>query len=490
MENATLFLQTAIGVRDRITALYSISDINKIDQDKIFSKFANKQAQFLVIPHEKKLGLGHQQNDLILGCRFQEKLCDNSFQFLLSPEFINCYTFTAMESINPYPVGVEQGLSLILKEDEFVWVVEYTNTSNIQSTTGLRLTIHEPYTIPNLVDNSIEMVPGHSTTIALQQKNIERIDTPRSKCMPESWMNYQDYDSDSGFRSTSYSCILQCQTNLVWKKCGCTPDIIPDLYPLEAKESFQQCTFTNKSDISSLQKMILKMDCELKTIEDLKTIKNAGTHPPCVRECPWECKSIEYSTEISHSRWPVKTEVSRFLDKYVWEKPNKKNKDYRHILHSKYNGSYDNHYKKEDVLSFTDAMQISYKVFGKPNNITKITNEFVTKSRNKRIIPMVSPQHLNLDSVEEAEVKWVQDSFYRLNVFFKAPVVEVHKQVLNYGPADLGSSLGGILGLWAGISLITIIELLEFLCQLIKVMSHKVFTMGSMDTSSTRGETN
>ncbi len=488
MENATLFLQTAIDVRDRIIALNSISDINEIDHDKIFSQFSNKHAQFLVIPHEKRPGLSQQQNDITLGCRFQGKACNNSFKLLLSPQFINCFTFTGMESITPYPVGVENGLSLILKEDEIVWYEEYSDTSNIQSATGLRLTIHEPYTIPNLVDNSIELVPGHSTTISLQQKNMERIDTPRSKCSPESWIN-QDSKADSGFRSTSFSCLLQCQTNFVWERCGCTPNIMPDLYPLEATESYQQCTFTNNSNISSLQGMILKMDCELKTMEKLTTINVVGTHPPCVPECPWECKSIEYSTEISHSRWPVKTEVTRFLDKYVWEKLNKKNKDYRHILHSKYNGSFDKLYKNEDLFTLNDALQITYKLFGTPN-ITEITNEFVTKSKNKRIIPIVNPQHLNLESVEKAEVKWVQDSFYRLNVFFKAPVVEVHKQVLNYGPADLGSSLGGILGLWAGVSLITVIELLEFLCQLIKVMSHKVFTMGSMDTSSIRGETN
>ncbi len=68
-------------------------------------------------------------------------------------------------------------------------------------------------------------------------------------------------------------------------------------------------------------------------MEELNTIQKTEAHPPCVAECDWDCDSIEYSMDISYSRWPVKTEVPSFLDKYVSGSSNEVIKNYRNILH-------------------------------------------------------------------------------------------------------------------------------------------------------------
>ncbi len=427
---------------------------------------------FSVLPPKKRHELSHRQNDLIIACTFYGLPCDDTFKLLLSPEFLNCYTFTGFKT-KTYPVGVENGLSLILKEDEIsLSVGHYSDTSNIWSTKGLRITVHEPYTIPNLFDNSMELVPGHSTTVSIQQKNIERINTPKSKCIPKTWI-HQKSNTDRGFRSTYYSCLLQCDINYVWERCGCKPAVMPDLFPFEEEEEHLQCTFSNKSDKLSLQEMLLKMHCEFKRMKELNTIKEAEIHPPCVEVCDWDCNSIEYSTDVSQSRWPVNSEVPNFLYKYVSGKFNQINKDYhKHLIYA-YNGSFDQHYNQDDIFTFNEAVQITKKIYHPFENATEIANELMTKMRNKTIIPSINPQHLNLSSVEEAEIKWVQDSFYRVNIYFKEPVVQVHRQLLDYGLADFWSALGGILGLWAGISIITVIELFEFLCRLFKITSEK-----------------
>ena len=472
MENANILLEAGKGLMGRIFTIQHMTDINEKDREVLISLLSSNEALFSVLPSEKRHELSHKQNDIIIACRFHSMmLCDDAFKLLLSPTFINCYTYVGSET-KPYPVGVENGLSLILKEDELSWNKFYTDASNIQNTKGLRISIHEPYTIPNLIDDSIELVPGYSTTIALQQKNMERINTPKSNCMSESWI-------DNNFRSTTFSCLLQCEVDYIWRRCGCWSEIKPQMYPFKAEENNLQCTFYNESDINSLQEMPLKFRCELNGMEELNTIKEAGTHPPCIAECNWECNSIEYATDVTHSRWPVNEEVPSFLDQYVDEKSNKFNKDYRAILHYKYNGSFGEHYKNEDTFTFNKAVEMSREILTSANP-AEIENEWITKSKTKTIIPSISSQHLNLSSIEEAEIKWVQDSFSRLNIYIKEPVVEVHKQVLDYSPADFGSALGGILGLWAGISIITVIELFEFLCGLIGVMLEKA---GSSDRS-------
>ena len=278
------------------------------------------------------------------------------------------------------------------------------------------------------------------------------------------------YDRNSGglkdFRSTSYSCLLLCRIQYIRDRCGCTPAIMPDLHPMDANNEHNHllCGLTNMSDPHSYYKMILNTNCELNSYDKLNTIKKAGTHPPCVAECPWECNSLEYFTDVSYNQWPVNEEVSDFLKIYM----SGQNSDYRNILHYKYNGSFDQYFEKNQT---TDVYSIIQEIWDNASeNMTTIVDKLQTKIQSMKVIPNINPQHLNLSSIEQAEIKWVRDNFYRVNIYFKDPVVQVHKQVLDYSATDFCSALGGILGLWAGVSIITVIELLEFLANLINIL--------------------
>ena len=165
-------------------------------------------------------------------------------------------------------------------------------------------------------------------------------------------------------------------------------------------------------------------------------LKDSATHPPCVEECGWDRHNIEYSTDITYSRWPANKEVNDFLNKFVSSKGNQINKDYRNILRHKYNGSYNKYYPQNETVTVQDGADMGNKLFDASANITNIVDELVKKLKTKRIIPTISEHHLNMSSVEQAEIKWVQDSFQRLNIYFKEPVVQVHRQVLDYSAAD------------------------------------------------------
>ena len=69
-------------------------------------------------------------------------------------------------------------------------------------------------------------------------------------------------------------------------------------------------------------------------------------------------------------------------------------------------------------------------------------------------------------SVERNE--WVYNSFFHVNVYFRDKTVSKQEQVPSVSLSDVWFSTGEILGLWAGVSVITVIEVVSFVASLIK----------------------
>ena len=69
--------------------------------------------------------------------------------------------------------------------------------------------------------------------------------------------------------------------------------------------------------------------------------------------------------------------------------------------------------------------------------------------------------------------EWVRKNFVRLNIFFEDKTLEMTVQIPSYGLVDLCADIGGILGLWAGISIITVIEIVSFIFNLCVIMVHR-----------------
>ncbi len=62
-----------------------------------------------------------------------------------------------------------------------------------------------------------------------------------------------------------------------------------------------------------------------------------------------------------------------------------------------------------------------------------------------------------------------------MNIYFKQPVVEVHKQILNSDMADLWSAIGGIVGLWVGLTVVGAVEILELAAKLLQLLISNMF---------------
>ncbi|BFZ08249.1 hypothetical protein BsWGS_11288 [Bradybaena similaris] len=80
----------------------------------------------------------------------------------------------------------------------------------------------------------------------------------------------------------------------------------------------------------------------------------------------------------------------------------------------------------------------------------------------------------------------IRQNMLRLNIYLEDLSVVEYRQLPAYGLADLFADIGGTLGLWMGISVLTIMELIELIIRLISLLfnSEKELPKGPTNNGS------
>ena len=131
--------------------------------------------------------------------------------------------------------------------------------------------------------------------------------------------------------------------------------------------------------------------------------------------CFWPCHDTTYHVTISQSAWPDPSTLDSFTMRLI-----------------------ENHPRKNGLKAFEYYQNL------KENNATN-----------------------------EEIYSWVNSHFARLNVFAQSNIVVVKQQVPMYSKTDLLSQIGGCLGLWLGMSVITVVELFDLGLKIfIDIFSH------------------
>lgn len=94
-------------------------------------------------------------------------------------------------------------------------------------------------------------------------------------------------------------------------------------------------------------------------------------------------------------------------------------------------------------------------------------SQLMTK-RNDSRTENILKQSYTLSEKEKAEraSNLIRQNLLRLNVYLEDLSVVEYRQLPAYGLADLFADIGGTLGLWMGISVLTIMELMELIIRL------------------------
>ncbi len=440
------------------------------------------------LDQQHRSAFGVKFEDLVVDCFYKGQTCtEDDFKLYLHPSLINCFTFqpSLFNKTSQALGGPRNGLTLILRSVPNI-NYQYERLDPMQNIESIRLAVHAPGTVPFMTKNALNLKPGESTSISLMAKTFKRLGSPYTDC------NKKDvFQLDSRiFEATRDACREKCMIKEIQQKCNCTSTILEDLTRSDKKYCY------NVDNISPLH-FEDRNKCEI-------SISRGGGSVAC-EECYWDCDQYEYDIQTTFSEWPHESKVDHFIQNYVLLQ-------YRGLNHQ-------TRPCNDSVKSFYSLLlqkaQLSKKICAQNNtkddnlqpfsmmtisNTMSMMGPTPAESFNNIIDKMVgSPEFpnmyeyvmdvplgfYNIKTLKELHSKWVRESFYHVNIYFRQMSVEQHVQEPSFSFPDLCSSIGGILGLWAGFSVMTIIEIGSFIIKSICIVCSKKKTIASATVDNT-----
>ncbi|XP_077863988.1 uncharacterized protein LOC144349047 [Saccoglossus kowalevskii] len=302
--------------------------------------------------------LGHQGEDLILQCTYDQRECGISdFHQFQDDVYGNCYTFNHGLDQNALKTASNTGSEFGLKLTLFTEQSEYISIFGQES--GVRFMVHDPFTPPFLEDEGIDAKTGTATSVILKQREEKRTSPPWGNCTDDEYVDSGEY------RYSLIACQKDCLHSRMYEYCGC----VDTFY-----QNKRQCDVFNKTQDVCAQLMYFfyqkgKLGCM----------------------CQQPCSVTQYQKMLSLTSWPSSTFSPRLLSSLMAVNP------------------------KIRTLSGYDVSM----------NLARIKIYF---------------ESLNFERVLEVE---------------------------DYPYTQLMADIGGALGLWVGLSIITVVEFAEFIYEII-----------------------
>ncbi|CAH1776267.1 unnamed protein product [Owenia fusiformis] len=348
----------------------------------------------------------HDLRSFKLGCKFQGQVC-NGTSFVLHKDggFHNCFTFNGagsdLSNVNIVRTDPASGLSLVLFMDAYAKgksVSAYTIYNPDDPTsgqTGVRAVIHSPRTRPMPFDKGFDIPTGLSTSVALKETKRELMTQPHNNCTND------EFNQGTNYSYSVDTCYEQCQQDLLIEECGCKSSLL--IPPSFDKSDLEYC---GKVNITNMMLMMNQNDDITQSIAE-KELENLDCEEGVMYSfgnlaileqcaCKDHCQTINYVKTISQAVWPNDNAQEAFYDTYV---------------------------------NRTDQTLRPNKLFKGYNTSEIINNDMIHKN------------------------------FLRLNIYFESLYVETTSEVEDYPAGTLISEIGGNMGFYVGISIITLMEI-------------------------------
>lgn len=408
-----------------------VSEFSEVD--KVRSSLDSMELFFENFPQEATQS-AHNIEDFVLYCKFDNVVCgpENFSTFFDSANYFNCFTFNngynketkslADKKLVARDNGVVNGLSLILslnneKPPHGAYGI-YDKGKIQQFSAGARVQIHAPGTMPSPANQGFDVAPGFSTTVGVQAVLHSRLNQPYGNCTSKHLQGGREY------RNTMSTCLQICKQTILVNRCGCKKSDITMLYEgdiLDDKVPFCGVIneYQNWSYISKKEKdaYLEKLECQNNVFKDFD--KNGIDDKLC--GCFQPCEELTYRTSLSMSHWP--------LEFYHYGLLQSLNIDGR---------------LQEQLKEAHDILR-AYIKRADESMINGTEFEFTQTDLNNKMLA---------SSI-------VRENLIRLNIFVDSLSITEFKKVPTYGIFDLLADIGGTLGLWLGVSVLTMMELIE-----------------------------
>ena len=367
-----------------------------------------------------------QLEGFVVNCHYAGHRCnrDRNFIRFFDPYYFNCFTYRApdySEMDDSLSEGIENGWSVILlsgsgmldKNDEIRMLPGLHEwRSAVSASEGVRVVIHPPNTEPYPFTEGYDVPPGFSASFGIKPRRNIRIGPPHGNCSEKNPFDH---------RSIHYrlmSCQKMCLQDFIVRNCNCSDVGLPNMpnisVPLcRSDDEFpDSCMFdASQQCFDILQQLHKRIQC-VRTSK-AKMTKNATAMEEC--HCYPPCDEVAYDVSYSLSKWPA----------------------------SGYEG---------------DAAY--YDVFG-IEGFNERFNKSGTKGKYNRF-----QKYFDTDNRENT-----MTNFARLNVYIADSNVIKTQEAADYTTNQLVSDIGGQLGLWVGISLITLTEVLELFWEIFRYVT-------------------
>ncbi|PAA89640.1 hypothetical protein BOX15_Mlig010245g1 [Macrostomum lignano] len=425
--------------------------------------------------------ISHLDKTMLLSCRYNSEPCSHkNFSLVQTSRFWSCYTFhpdPGQSSSGSGGRGAE--LNMVLFTDGYTGAsVHYseflhsdsvgvcnkrlilgqaaTNTllggSDPQST-GLRVFIHAASSYPMSQTEFVDVASASSTSIKLRPIHNRLKSTPSRRCSepPIETINYVRHFSNASLNvvTKAYSksvsdFVVEAQQSILHSNCGCYSHLLPF-----SVNTSDLCYFAPPQEwITPSDAVLKRIDCHDHWFQHAKR------------------KSEELTKEFQHRMWCQFTQQRPWQQSRGWPPFSAVQEIWENLMVP----------QVRHGVEFLPEDGKEHHIFRNMNQSRQFYqfNVFLTQDdnclsffcRNSSIKYYECNSSLMLQHLENASYCIYQKSLARslasVSISLQSPAADVYEEKAGYHWTETLSEVGGTLGLWLGISVVSTFELLEF----------------------------
>ena len=260
-EQPTLFPKVTFCNVNKYTTQYAF-DLNGTQKNGNLDNFSD----------EEKRKFGHDLNDILIECSFNNEKCSASdFTLSYGPVYGNCYTFNSNLNENGSVVnlrklsifGPKHGLVLTFYVNYFE---KFLSNFDGYHKTGAVIRIDNNSYLSYYLDRGIFVSPGFNTYISVDREFKSMLPKPYSNCEKESNSNLYNLINQSKYEYTQQTCFSQCYQIYLARKYNCTEPNILSLF--NASKCIGQMIKNDTFDSDFIRENCL-LSCPLECIQNL-----------------------------------------------------------------------------------------------------------------------------------------------------------------------------------------------------------------------------
>jgi len=223
-------------------------------------------------------------------------MCMTNIKTIWDPDYYKCYTMSLSTSERQNV----RGFSAIYHVAEFLnnQLVDFNMNLDISRSTGLRVLVHTPGTVPNM-KLGISVSPGTETTVKLYQSIRSHLPDPYSNCTEQKTLGSSIY--------TQQYCLDVCLQDQALQECGCILGTWQYTDQQLERANYTICGNISINTINSVIKWegFQKQIC----IDTFQANSDA-----CDKTCLMPCSEYHYTQVTSSAPWPhISTEASFYV---------------------------------------------------------------------------------------------------------------------------------------------------------------------------------